>query len=98
MDGGGSLLGGQSTGGGILESGVESGLGLGNGGVVVNVVVGDLGGLLGGQATGGGVVESGLEGGLGGGYILSVFQGKGGSGGQKSSKYLKNKTFIKPII
>ena len=91
MDWGRGLLGSKTTGGGILESSIESGLGLGNGAIVINVVASDLGGLLGGQSTGSGVVENGLEGSLGSGYISSVFQGKGSSGGQKSSKYLKNK-------
>ena len=90
VHGGGRLLGSQTAGGGVVESGLESSL---SGGHVLNVVEvggGDLGGLdvvvdgvvgVGPQgrvlpSLGGG--EGHVEGGLGGGHLGGVLKGSGG--------------------
>merc|ERR1719384_1900933 len=96
VDGSRGLLGGKTTGGGVIESSLESGLGGGN---ILNIVqvgssdlsslhivvdrvegVGPQGGVLAGLGGG----EGGVEGLLGSGHLGSVL--KGGGGGQRQER------------
>merc|ERR1719394_1058190 len=98
VDGSRGLLGGKTTGSGVIESSLESGLGGGN---ILNIVqvgssdlsslhvvvdrvegVGPQGGVLAGLGGG----EGGVEGLLGSGHLGSVLKGGGGSQRQERAK------------
>merc|ERR1719429_536398 len=98
VDGSRGLLGGKTTGGGIIESSLESGLGGGN---ILNIVqvgssdlsslhvvvdwvegVGSQGGVLAGLGGG----EGGVEGLLGSGHLGGVLNGGGGGQRQERAK------------
>ena len=101
VDGSRGLLGGKTTGGGVIESSLESGLGGGN---ILNIVqvgssdlsslhvvvdrvegVGPQGGVLAGLGGG----EGGVEGLLGSGHLGGVLKGGGGGQRQERAKSLK---------
>ena len=103
VDGSRGLLGGKTTGGGVIESSLESGLGGGN---ILNIVqvgssdlsslhvvvdwvegVGSQGGVLAGLGGG----EGGVEGLLGSGHLGGVL--KGGGGGQRQERAESLKSF-----
>jgi len=100
VDGSRSLLGGQTTGGSIIKSSLESGLGFSNSGVIGKILATDLGSLLGGKTSGNGIVKSSLEGGLGGGDVGGVVDRDGGSRGasdQICAPVAANKGFIQGL-
>ena len=105
VDGSRGLLGGKTTGGGVIESSLESGLGGGN---ILNIVqvgssdlsslhvvvdrvegVGPQGGVLAGLGGG----EGGVEHLLGSGHLGGVLKGGGGGQRQERAKSLKNAVF-----
>jgi hypothetical protein len=85
----GRLLGGQTAGGGVVKSGLESGLGLPHVVIVGQVFGGDLGRLGGGKSAGGGGIEGGLELGLGRRHLLGVVDGNGDGGGHQKRQDLR---------
>ena len=97
VDRGGSLLGGQTAGGGVIKGGLESGLGGGHVLKVFKVGGGDLlgldvivdGGEV-GQAAGLGEVKGRLEFRLGGLDLLCVLEILRSGGGDSNNKHLEN--------
>ena len=105
MGRGGRLFSGQTSGGGVIKGGQESGLG---GGYVLVILKEGLGDLLGldvvvdgsevGQAAGLGEVKGGLELSLSGLDLLSVLEILRSGGGDSHNKHLENDKIMMTLL